>query len=300
MILAAGLGSRMQPLTAQRPKPALPILDRPMLRGLVEQLAAQGVTEVIVNAHAYPDQLRAALESAPIPASFSIEPAPLGSGGGIAAVRDRLRGSGSFLVVNGDMLLDLDVTALLDAHRESGSLVTLALRDDPRKADFGTIGFRDGYVTRITELFDQGSEVACGLFIGVHAMEPEIFEHMPKLEKFESLPDVYIPMLRRGEAIGAWLQDSTADWTPIGTPRELLDANLAAAARQNPDAVWIGAGAQVPASARLGPRAVIGAGARVPDDAIVRDALLLPRAQPPTGARLEGAIAYDTEVWLDD
>ena len=74
MILAAGLGSRMQPLTRARPKPTLPILDRPMLRVLVEHLAAQGVREVVVNAHAHPEQLRAALEAAPIPVRYSIEP----------------------------------------------------------------------------------------------------------------------------------------------------------------------------------------------------------------------------------
>ncbi len=300
MILAAGVGARMQPLTANRPKPVLPLLDQPILRLLVEQLAAQGVREVVVNAHAHPGQLRAALESAPIPVHYSVEPDLLGSGGGIRAARDLLRDSHPFLVVNGDMVLDLDVAALLEAHRQSGALATLALRDDPRKADFGTIGVRDGYVTRITELFNQGSEQACGLFIGVHAMEPGIFERMPPMERFESLQDVYVPILRRGEAIGAWLQEPAAEWTPIGTPQELLDANLAAAARVSPEAVWIGAGAQVPDSARIGPRAVIGAGARVPAQAVVRDSLLLPGAQPPDGEPLEHAIAFDREVWRGD
>lgn len=300
MILAAGVGARMQPLTAKRPKPALPLLDRPILRLLVEQLAAQGVREVIVNAHAHPGQLRAALESAPVPVHYSLEPALLGSGGGIRAARDLLQDSQPFLVVNGDMVLDLDVAALLEAHRQSGALATLALRDDPRKADFGTIGVRDGYVTRITELCNQGSEEGCGLFIGVHAMEPGIFERMPQVERFESLQDIYVPILQRGEPIGAWLQEPAAEWTPVGTPRELLDANLAAAGRTNPEAVWIGEGAQLPDSARIGPRAVIGAGARVPAHAVVRDALLLPGAQPPDGAALEHAIAYDSEVWRDD
>jgi NDP-sugar pyrophosphorylase family protein len=123
---------------------------------------------------------------------------------------------------------------------------------------------------------------------------------MTQVERFESLQDIYVPILQRGEAIGAWLQEPAAEWTPVGTPRELLDANLAAAGRTNPEAVWIGEGAQLPDSARIGPRAVIGAGARVPAHAVVRDALLLPGAQPPDGAALEHAIAYDSEVWRDD
>lgn len=300
MVLAAGIGSRMQPLTAERAKPALTILDRPLLRILVDQLAAQGVREVVVNAHAHPEQLRACVASAAIPVRFSLEPKPLGSGGGIRAARALLQGAGTFLVVNGDMLLDLDVAALLAAHRAAGAAATMALRDDPRKADFGTIGWRDGGVTRITELIDLGSEQGSGLFIGVHAMEPEIFERMPELDDFESLRDVYVPMLQRGEAIGAWLQDPAAVWTPVGTPRELLEANLAAAARARPDGVWIGVGAAVPDDARIDPRAVIGAGARLPAGARVRDTLLLPGARPPEGARLERAIAYDDRVWRDD
>ena len=107
MILAAGVGARMRPLTANRPKPVLPLLDQPILRLLVEQLAAQGVREVVVNAHAHPGQLRAALESAPIPVHYSVEPDLLGSGGGIRAARDLLQDSHPFLVVNGDMVLDL-------------------------------------------------------------------------------------------------------------------------------------------------------------------------------------------------
>jgi NDP-sugar pyrophosphorylase family protein len=299
MLLAAGLGTRMRPLTAGRPKPALPVLDRPMLLILIEHLAEQGVDEVVVNTHAHPEQLRAALRPSPIPVAYSREPRLLGSGGGIRVARELL-GDAPFLVVNGDMLIELDVAGLLEAHRRSGALATLALRDDPRKANFGTIGIRDGYVARITELFDQGSEQGCGLFVGVHAMEPEIFDRMPQLDQFESLRDVYVPMLERGEPIGTWLQDPAASWTPIGTPRELLDANLDAAARESGNAVWIGPGAQVPSSAQLGPRAVIGAGARVPAGAVVRDALLLPEARPPSGARLERAIAWETEVWCDD
>ena len=300
MILAAGIGQRMQPLTRDWPKPALPVLDRPLVRLLVEQLAAQGVGEVVVNSHAHPDALRAALESSPIPVHWSAEPELLGSGGGIRAARSWLE-TDTFLVVNGDMLLDLDVAGLLDAHRASGACATLALREDPRQDDFGTIGVcsRDSgtHVSRITELIDQGGEQGCGLFIGVHAMEPEIFERMPDAREFESLRDVYVPMLRDGEAIGAWFQDPVAHWTPVGTPRELLDANLAALGSEP---VWLGAGVEIAESAQVGPRAVIGAGVRVPESAQLCETLVLPGAKLVPGARLERAIAWDTEVWRDD
>ena len=303
MILAAGVGSRMQPLSEHWPKPALPVLDRSLLARMVESLAGQGVDEVVVNAHPHSERLRESLVDAPVPILYSEEPRLLGSGGGILAARRWLEGDGSFLVLNGDMLIDLDVAALLAAHRRSGAVATIALRDDPRKPDFGTIGYgKDPVVTRITERVDLGGEQGCGLFTGVHVMEAQIFERMPASGEFGIVDDVYIPLLRAGGPLGAWLQPSEARWTPVGTPRELLDANLRALGDEtgDPAGVWIGKGAEVADGARVGPRAVIGAGAAVPDGAVVRDALLLPGARLQPGARLERAIGYDTRVWRDD
>ncbi len=303
MILAAGEGLRMRPLSKHWPKPALPVLDRSLLARMVESLAGQGVDEVVVNAHAHAERLRESVADAPVPILYSEEPRLLGSGGGILAARRWLEGDGTFLVLNGDMLVELDLAALLAAHRRSGAVATIALRDDPRKSDFGTIGYRKGpVVTRITELVDLGGEQGCGLFTGVHAMEPEIFERMPGSAEFGILDDVYLPLLRAGAPLGAWLQPPEARWTPVGTPRELLDANLAALADEtgDPAGVWIGKGATVADGARVGPRAVIGAGAAVPDGAVVREALLLPGARLQAGARLERAIGYDAQVWRDD
>ncbi len=303
MILAAGVGSRMQPLSEHWPKPALPVLDRSLLARMVESLAAQGVGEVVVNAHPNSERLHESLPDAPVPILYSEEPRLLGSGGGILAARRWLEGEGTFLVLNGDMLIELDVAALLETHRRSGAVATIALRDDPRKADFGTIGYgEDPVVTRITERIDVGGEQGCGLFAGVHAMEPEIFECMPDCGEFGILDAVYIPLLRARRTLGAWLQPPEARWTPVGTPRDLLDANLAALGDEtgDPAGVWIGEGAQVADDARVGPRAVVGAGAAVPDGAVMRDALLLPCARLQAGACLERAIGYDTRVWRDD
>jgi len=302
MILAAGVGSRMQPVSDRWPKPALPILGRSLVARMVESLARQGVREVVVNTHVHAERLHEGLADAPVPILYSHEPRLLGSGGGIQAARAKLAGEGTFLVLNGDMQIDLDVDALLATHRRAGAMATMALRDDPRKAEFGTIGFAgDPVVTRITQRIDLGGEQGSGLFTGVHAMEPEIFDHMPARSEFGILEEVYIPLLRAGGTLGAWLQPAGARWTPVGTPRELLEANLSALAEEtgDPDGSWIGAGAQVSEDARIGPRAVIGAGARVPDGAIVRDSLLLPGARLRAGASLERAIAFGDRVWRD-
>jgi NDP-sugar pyrophosphorylase family protein len=312
MLLAAGLGKRMAPLTRGCAKPALPLLDEPLVLRLVRQLASQGVEEVVVNTHAHPETLEAALRDAPIEVSFSAEPELLGSGGGIGAARGFLGGGAAFLVVNADMALDLDLGALRQAHERADTLVTLALRDDPRKRDFGSIGYdTQGLVRRVTSRIDLGGESGCGLFTGVHLMEPRIFDRMPAAGNFEIIPDVYVPALREGERLGTWLQPSHARWWPVGSPLELLDANLAALAELGSTcaasaridgevrgACWIGERAHVEAGARVGPSAVIGHDAVIASGCEMEAGLALPGARPPTGA-LRRVVAFADEVWRD-
>jgi NDP-sugar pyrophosphorylase family protein len=322
MILCAGLGTRMEPLTRHWAKPALPILDEPLILGLIRTLADQGVDAAVVNARAHPESLIDALGSAPIPVEVSMETELLGSGGGIRRARSFLESSEPFLVLNGDMRLDLDLTGLLDAHARGGGIATLALKDDPRKRSFGSIGY-DGAnrVRRIAQLLDLGGEVATGLFVGVHVMDPRIFQHMPDREAFETLPDVYLPALQKGERLQCWLQSPECEWSPVGSPRELLDANLGALrAMADPSQgeaisvfvaesarvdgrieapAWIGADAEVAANAQVGPWAVISAGSRVLTGTRVERALLLPGAHPPAGASLSRAIGFAAEVWRD-
>ena len=321
MVLAAGLGRRMAPLTRARAKPVLPVLDEPLLARHLRQLATQGVERVVVNAHCHPEQIRELAAKSPIPVDISFEPELLGSGGGILAARRLLDGREPFLVVNADMCIDLDVAALLQAHAESGAAATLVLRDESRKHEFGTIGYAGGgLVSRITTVFDQGSETGSGLFAGVHVFEPQLFSLMPKRAAFDVLTGVYLPLLERGGRIAAWLQPGSERWWPVGTPRELLDTNLlalheACAAPSAPaDGVlvgdgarvegkvrgpaWIGAGAAIERGATAGPGVVIGAGASLCAGTSAEQALLLPGAKPRPG-RLERAIGFDTEVWSD-
>jgi mannose-1-phosphate guanylyltransferase len=319
MLLAAGLGTRMAPLSARVPKPALPILDEPILLALVRTLAAEGVSRCVVNAHAHPETMRLVLARAPIPVELSLEPTLLGSGGGIAAARRWLDHGEPFLVLNADMWLDLGLAGLRAAHaaaRRRGARATLALRDEPRKQEFGSLGYdARGFVRRITQLVDRGGEVASGLFAGMHLIEPILFRQLPARETFDIVRDVYVPWLREdGCALAAWPMPLGLRWEPVGTPRELLEVNLAALARVeagrciSSDAridaplappVFVGARARVERGARVGPQVVLGQGALVRAGTRLRRALVLPGARPPAGASLERVVCYDEEVWCD-
>jgi mannose-1-phosphate guanylyltransferase len=301
MILAAGLGTRMATLARDVAKPALPVLDVPVILRLARTLAAAGVERLVVNTHAHADSLRRALESSPLPIDWVHEPELRGSGGGVRGARALLEDDGPFLVLNGDMCLDLDVAALAALHRERRALLTLLLREDARKRDFGSIGYdAQGDVRRITERIDRGSEKGSGLFAGVQLMEPAIFARMPVLERFEIIPEVWVPLLREDSRIASVRQVEGAQWWPVGSPRELLDANLAALAHEAPGRpAWIGAGARVAPDARIGPRAVVCAGASIGAGARLENALALPGARVPAGAELVNAVAFGDEVWRD-
>lgn len=347
MILAAGLGTRMAPLTDRLPKPALPLLGRPLIARMVEQLAELGIERVAVNTHAHPEHMRAALARPPIPVDFCHEPELRGSGGGIHSAIEILRDE-PFLVLNADMHVEFDLETLRARHEQRGFLATLLLRDDPRKADFGTIGFASsGEIGRIRDWIDlsahvpgqhddstsrdasdrprpipprgveRWAEFGSGLFTGVHLLSPTIFSCMPERATFQMMTDVYVPALRAGHVLGAVLQDPSQAWWPIGTPAELLDANLRALrialgadrCEVDPSArvggsltppVWIGPGAHVAEGAELGPDVVVGAGAEVPGGLRGRELLFLEGARPNAAGALRRAVAYGSDVWLDD
>lgn len=281
LILAAGLGVRMQPLSLLRPKPALPVRGLPVIGYLFELLASNGVEEVMVNLHHRADQMRATAEQccpSGLDLSFSNEPELLGTGGAIRRIASFLRDSDPALVLAGDMLLDTDLAGFAQRHRERGDTATLLLRSDERVAEFGPIGIDgDGAVRRIGNDFDLGGAVRHGLFVGVRAFSPRCFDSLPDREgPFEDLRDWLAPALRAGARdIRAECCDGDAvGWEPIGTPAEYLRANLAFDARFD----CASARERAPGT-RIAPGLVIGRGATL---------------EP--GARLERAVVWDGEI----
>ena len=179
MIAAAGLGTRLRPLSELRPKPAMPIRGVPLIAYSLALLARFGVTETVINAHHLPEMLVAAAERYTPPGMslrFSFERELLDTGGGIRRVVDFLRESDPCLILGGDMIVDADLSSLLDTHRTRGDAITLLLRDDPRVATFGSIGVdTEGRLRRIATRFDLGGEEAAGIYTWVNAVAARAF-----------------------------------------------------------------------------------------------------------------------------
>jgi mannose-1-phosphate guanylyltransferase len=284
MIVAAGLGTRLRPLTELRPKPALPVRGIPLIAYTLALLARHGVTEVIVNVHHLPDVLMDAARlhcPAGIELRFSIEAELLDTGGGIRRVADYLRESDPCLIVAGDMLLDADLSALVATHRERSDAWTMLLRDgDPREKAFGTIGVdAKNRVRRIGTRHDFGGEHRTGLYAWANVVAARAFDSLPDREIFSHFDGWIAPQLASGatDICGEVIAANDFVWEPVGTPAEYLAVNLdpvqlsyqgaiddtqRAGARIESDVV-IGAGAELGPDVRL-QRAVVWDGERVP------------------------------------
>ncbi|MEE8507661.1 MAG: sugar phosphate nucleotidyltransferase [Myxococcota bacterium] len=272
MILAAGLGTRLQPLSKLRPKPAMPVRGLPVIGYVLRLLQHHGVTEAIVNLHHRADELAATLERcrpAGMTVHLSREEVLLGTGGGIRRAADFLRASDPALVLSGDMLLDTDLGALVALHRERRDLATLLLVDDRARAGlFGTIGVdEDERVRRISKRFDLGGEKAAGVFVGVRVLSSRAFETLPDDEAFEDLTDWFAPMLSSGARDIRAHRESTSAclWEPVGTLEEYLRVNLHQLPFSflEPDQVASEFGTQLQGSVILGAGARIASGARL-------------------------------------
>ena len=291
MIVAAGLGTRLQPLTEWRPKPAVPIRGVPLIAYSLALLARHGVDEVCVNVHHLPDRLEEAARAwCPDGTTlhFSREESLLDTGGGIRRVAAFLRESDPCVILGGDMLLDCDLGALVRTHRERGDAVTMLLRDDPRAEVFGTVGAdAAGRVRRISDRFDLGGGVRAGVYAWANVVSARAFDSLPDAERFGHLDAWWAPQLADGaddiraefEAPGAGL------WEPVGTLAEYLHTNLRPLSLSYLDvtAATKRAGAHVDLDASGAVDRVLGAGAHVAPGVRLRRAVVWDGEDVPTG-----------------
>jgi NDP-sugar pyrophosphorylase family protein len=294
MVLAAGFGLRMWPLTLLRAKPVLPVLNRPLLHWTLERLARHGVGEVVVNLHHLPESVTSALgdgRAFGLRIRYSREREILGTAGGPRAVRE-LFGDEPFLLVNGDMLFDFDLRALVARHHASGARATLALRPNPDPRAYGAvITDRRGRIRAIKGR-PRRTRGTISLFAGVHVLDPTLLDLLPP-GRSDSVHDLYVPLL--GE--GAFLQGVRVRgaWYDLGRPRLYRDTQLRLMPGRGRDRCLVDPGAGLGPGARVR-RSVIGRGARVAAAARVERSVVWEDARVERDARLEGALVVTGAV----
>lgn len=238
IILAAGFGTRLFPLTIDRTKPAIPFLGKPLVGYVAEYIAKFGITEIVVNLHHQPQSVIAALGDGTdfgVSIDYTIEqPDILGTAGALDNARDLLQDD-TFLIVNGKIITDIDISAALETHKRSGAMATMVLKPNLKREKFTMVETEDGFIKRFgphaspvseLELRDTEHEIATPLmFTGIHILEPRVFDYIAPGIYSDTVPDVYIPALKKGEKIAAHVTDG--DWHELSTIPRYLDISLA-------------------------------------------------------------------------
>lgn len=228
MVLAAGYGTRLRPLSLKLPKPMFPVVNRPLVDFALERLVNLDIGDVAVNLHYLPDPIRNHLEKGSRfgqQITFSEEPKILGTGGGIKAIREWISNE-TFCVTNGDTIFLGDLSPVLETHRKKGALATLALLPTLEIGRFGavTLDHQDN-ITDIAGHVTKNPEGRTGIFVGFHILESELFNHMPNRDRFCIVNDVYIPLIKEkpGSVAGAFVSGEFFD---MGTPEDYLIGNM--------------------------------------------------------------------------
>jgi NDP-sugar pyrophosphorylase family protein len=224
MILAAGKGTRLAPLTDTVPKPLVPVAGRPLVAYPLLQIAALGAREVVLNLHHLAAAVRATLgegERFGLRIRYSAEPEILDTGGGVYNARAWL--DETFLVLNSDSIHDVPLDALLRFHREKGGIATLVLRPDPRAESYGLLHV--DAEQRLRRFLGEPRDVPGALrglmFAGVSVWEPRVFEFMQP-GVFSLTRDVIPPLLAAGEALHGY--EYRGYWRVVDTPADLENA----------------------------------------------------------------------------
>jgi mannose-1-phosphate guanylyltransferase len=297
IVLVGGEGTRLRPLTDTIPKPALTLVDRPFLAYMVEWLAGHGVSEVVLACGFLPDVLREALgedEHAGVRLRYVTEPARRGTAGAIRFAADSLGDElgESFLALNGDVLCDLDLGALLLAHRERRARATLALYPVEDSSAYGLVDSDlDGAVVEFLEKTGEGipGEVNAGAYV----LERSVLDLIPPDREVSIEREVFPRLV--GEGLHGLLLDGY--WMDIGTPErylqaswDILERRVQTRVRPTAPGLLVGAGAEIDPGATVGPRAIVSPGCRVAAGAEIRGSVLLEGCTVAAGARVLDSI----------
>ena len=300
-VLAAGLGTRLRPLTDLLPKPLVPVFHKPLLTYALDSLIAAGVGSLALNTHHLPGAFAGVFGNEPgyrdRPLRIFHEPLLLDTGGGIRNARVAL-GESTFLLYNGDILADLPIDALLARHRESGAFATLFLRPAGTRGKANVlVDSGSGRILDIRGELGVGHEEGeLAVYCGIAAFEPAIFRWIPP-EGPSSIIDSLLEAMRQGEKVEGMLCESGL-WMDLGTPAAYLQAHHLLADRANrpsyiTDPEWpqaVHPDAVVDPAATLEGMVSVGHGASVGEGAVIRDSILWPGAVIAPGSRLEGCI----------
>ncbi|TAL21520.1 MAG: mannose-1-phosphate guanyltransferase, partial [Frankiales bacterium] len=304
VVMAGGEGTRLRPMTANQPKPLLPVVNRPIMEHVLRLLKRHGFDETVVTVQFLASLVRTYFgdgEDLGMSLSYATEETPLGTAGSVRNAQSALRDD-AFLVISGDALTDIDLGALVRTHRESGALVTACLTRVPDPLEFGIVIQReDGRIDRFLEKPTWGQVFSDTVNTGIYVMEPEVFDHVEPGVPVDWSGDVFPKLLELGAPLFGHVAEGY--WEDVGSLESYLRAQ-ADVLRRKVDVeidgfevapgIWIGEGADVDPDAKLNGPLCIGAHVKVEGGATIGELCVLgDNVVVKGGAVLERSIVHD-------
>lgn len=314
MVLAAGLGTRLRPLTFEIPKPMVPVLDRPIMAHIVDLLHRQGIDRIVANLHYFPETIQRYFGDT---VQYRYEQELKGTAGGVRNCSDFF-GDSTFLVISGDALTDLDIHAFLKAHRESGAVATLAVKRVENTSEYGVVLHdSNNRITGFQEKPDPTEALSDLGNCGIYLFEPEIFDYFPPSNPVDWAHDVFPKLLEHD--VPFYVHEINGYWNDVGSLQELQQGTFDALegrvqveqpgkeiasnvfvgqnSLQNAEQaifsppVWIGEDVTIAKDVMLTGPVVIGDGATIGRGARLRETIVLPGTTIASDAILIGSIA---------
>ena len=293
VLMAGGEGSRLRPLTSRRPKPLAPVAGIPVMEHIVNLLRTHGFGEIVATLHYLADEIEAWFGDGSangVTMHYVVEDTPLGTAGAVKMANDLLAGD-TFLIISGDALTDVDLSALVRHHKEQKNDVTIALQRVTNPLEFGVVVTgEDGRIVRFLEKPSWGEVFSDTINTGIYVLEPGILDLMERGKIYDFSKDLFPRMLHEGKKLGGWVFD--AYWTDIGNLEQYQQANYDAierkvaisfAGEEVRPGVWAGEGttidpqAQIEGPVVLGREVRVGAGASIVGPSVIGDHSIVER-----------------------
>jgi mannose-1-phosphate guanylyltransferase/phosphomannomutase len=281
VVMAGGEGTRLRPMTANQPKPLLPVANKPIMEHVLRLLKRHGFSETVVTVQFLASLVRNYFgdgEDVGMSLQYATEETPLGTAGSVKNAEDALRDE-PFLVISGDALTDIDLSAMVRYHKKSGALVTVGLTRVPNPLEFGIIIVdEDGRIQRFLEKPTWGQVFSDTVNTGIYVMEPEVLAEVPAGEPVDWSGDVFPRLVKAGAPLFGWIADGY--WEDVGTHESYLKAQadvLSGRVDTEIDGfemspgVWVAEGAEVDPEAVLTGPLCIGDYAKIEAGAHVRE-----------------------------
>lgn len=305
MVLAAGVGSRLEPLTSQLPKPLVPVANLPVMEHILALLKKHGITEVVSNLHYLPEKIQEHFgdgQDFGMHLQLKMEKELSGDAGGVRACKEFFGGE-TFIVLMGDLLTDANLTRVIEEHKRKKALATIAIKEVEDVSQFGVAMTDDaGFITGFQEKPKAEEALSRYASTGIYVLEPQIFDHIPKEGVYGFGRQLFPTLVEKGlPVLGSKIDDCY--WSDVGTIKQYRNSNF--------DAVHGLVKVSLPP--HTNPKVITDAGASIAGDVDVQGYLLLGRnSRVAAGATIKGTVVIghnctigegahleDTVIWND-